>query len=248
MTIVAFPTKQRLQPETIRCDCSGTNDTGKIGKPYICRDPRLGPKILPRRFPLLSFVSDYDRFGGETPAEFLQRWTDAQGFYRYPPHNGFQLNTAGEPILGNLTLQVGSKVDRFGSEYGSIYPLHPPLLLFLLRLLLQHSIYIPPSHPQQGTYVSAADAPYSQRALPPSNLDTNPDTPDYPYGYHVYEVVKPLEVEGGPIAPWFGQPGLGAQFWVGATGNILALLDLGYLVRLNKTELEIGPGRGNRCG
>lgn len=205
-----------LLPETARCDCTGTNDTGETGRAYICRDPRLGPKVLPRRFPFLSVVSDYDRFGGETPGVFLQQWTDAKGNFKYPPHNGFQLNTAGEPILGNLTLQVGTKVDRFGSEYGA--------------------------------YVSAADAPYSQRALPPNNLDTNPNTPDYPYGYHIYEVLKPLEVEGGPIAPWFGQPGLGAQFWVGATGNILTLVDLGYLAKVNKSEVVWGPGRGNRCG
>lgn len=103
------------------CDCSNTNDTGKTtGYPYICRDPRLGPKKLPRRFPLLSFVTDYDRFGGLTPGQFLAKWTDpASGWFVYPPQNGFQLDDAsGKPILGNMTLQAGAKVDRFGSEYG----------------------------------------------------------------------------------------------------------------------------------
>ena len=99
-----------------------------------------------------------------------------------------------------------------------------------------------------GTYVSAADAPYDQRALPPSNLDS-PVGGDYPYGYHIYTVLKPLVVEGGPIAPWFGQPGLGAQFYIGATGNILKLIDLGFLARVNKSDIEVGPGKGNRhCG
>ena len=64
----------------------------------------------------------------------------------------------------------------------------------------------------------------------------------------MYEVIKPLVVLGGPIAPWFGQPGLGAQFYVGATGNILKLIELGYLEKLNKTNIVVGPGRGNRCG
>ena len=102
------------------CDCTNTNDTGKAtGAPYICRDPRLGPKKLPRRFPLLSFVSDYDRFGGLTPGAFLARWTDPKGgWFVYPPQNGFQLDEQGKPILGNMTLEVGAKVDRFGSEYG----------------------------------------------------------------------------------------------------------------------------------
>lgn len=99
-----------------------------------------------------------------------------------------------------------------------------------------------------GSYVSAADAPYSQRALPPSNLDTPVDTPEYPYNYHIYTVMKPLTAVGGPIAPWFGQHGLGAQFYIGATGNIMSLLANGYLERVNKTKLETGPGRSGDCG
>ena len=65
-------------------------------------------------------MSDYDRFGGQTPGNFLKRWTDNDGNYVYPPQNGFQLNEAGQPILGNMTLLNGTKVDRFGSEYGMI--------------------------------------------------------------------------------------------------------------------------------
>lgn len=80
-----------------------------------------------------------------------------------------------------------------------------------------------------GSFISAAAAPYSQRALPPSNLATNPDTPDFPYNYHVYRVIKPLPVVGGPIAPWFGQPGLGAQFFTGELGNVKFLLEQSYI-------------------
>ena len=175
-------------------------------------------------------MSDYDRFGGETPGIFLQKWTKG-GSFVYPPQNGFQLTTDGQPILGNMTLMVGTKVDRFGSEYGMSRGRFADAYVSLA-----------------GSYVSAADAPYSQRALPPSNLDTPVDTPEYPYNYHIYTVMKPLTVVGGPIAPWFGQPGLGAQFYVGATGNIMSLLANGYLERVNKTELETGPGRGGDCG
>jgi hypothetical protein len=127
---------QLPQPLTGKlCDCTGTNDTGKAGRNYICRDPRLGPKVLPRKFPLLSVVSDYDRFGGLSPGDFLKKWTNAQGYYVYPPKYGFLLNDAGEPILGNTTLPVGSKLDRFGSEYGmftvnaGVPRLHPLKLL-----------------------------------------------------------------------------------------------------------------------
>ncbi|KAL8678052.1 MAG: hypothetical protein Q9186_005583, partial [Xanthomendoza sp. 1 TL-2023] len=198
------------------CDCTGTNNTGPQGVAYICRDPRLGPAHVPKEFPLLSIVSDYDRFGGLTPGDFLKRWTDEQGRYVYPPQNGFHLDQDGRAIVGNMTLRRGVKVDRFGSEY--------------------------------GTYISAADAPYSQRALPPSNLDNPPSTHDYPYNYHIYNVIRSFEVEGGPIAPWFGQPGLGAQFYIGATGNILALLEKGYLERVKKENVRPGGGKGGRCG
>ena len=187
----------------------------------------------------MSFVSDYDRFGGETPGVFLSKWTNPDGSYKYPPQNGFQLTVTGQPILGNMTLLPGTKVDRFGSEYGMLIT-HPHQLSF--ESLAKYCLSI------IGSYVSAADAPYSQRALPPSNLDTPVDTPDFPYNYHIYTVIKPLECVGGPIAPWFGQPGLGAQFYVGGTGNILGLVANGYLEKVNKTKIEPGPGRGGDCG
>ncbi|KAL9598538.1 MAG: hypothetical protein Q9219_004440 [cf. Caloplaca sp. 3 TL-2023] len=117
-----------------------------------------------------------------------------------------------------MTLEPGTRVDRFGSEYGS--------------------------------YISAADAPYSQRSLPPSNLDTPIDTSSYPYNYHVYTVRRRIEVVGGPIAPWFGQPGLGTQFYIGGVGNVRTHIARGLLTPENVTELIVGAGRGggNQCG
>ena len=252
MNFTNLLTKLSLLPKNATCDCAGTHDRGENASAYICRDPRLGPTVLPTGFPLLSIVSDYDRFGGKTPGEFLKQWTYPTESWKYPPHNGFQLNTAGEPILGNLTLQVGTKVDRFGSEYGSCPS--PNLLLLLSLSSSQFSkqrnsaLNEVPTPSALGRYVSAADAPYSQRSLPPQNLDTNASTPDYPYDYHIYEVRKQFNVTGGPIAPWFGQPGLGTQFNVGATGRIVDLLKDNYLVRVNISDVVPGRGRVNRCG
>lgn len=109
-------------PEIIpaTCDCTGTKNAGQTGWPYICHDSRLGPRCLPRKYPLLSLVSDYDRFGSLTPGQFLAKWTDPKsGRFTYPPHEGFSLDVWGEPILGNMTLKVGTKVDRFGGENGA---------------------------------------------------------------------------------------------------------------------------------
>ena len=127
---------------------------------------------------------------------------------------GFQLDAEGNAINGSMVLPVGTLVDRFGSEYGQF-------LVTITQTRRSNSIL--------GSFISAAAAPYSQRALPPSNLATNPDTPDFPYNYHVYRVIKPLPVVGGPIAPWFGQPGLGAQFFTGELGNVKFLIEQSYL-------------------
>lgn len=83
---------------------------------------------------------------------------------------------------------------------------------------------------EYGYYLSPALAPYSQRAIPPSNLDTPEGKPRYPYNYHVYKVVQPFVVEAGPIAPYFGQPGAGTQYHTFM--NISMLVDNGYLQRV----------------
>ena len=88
-----------------------------------------------------------------------------------------------------------------------------------------------------GTFVYAASAPFSQRSLPPSSLDTDPSNPDFPYGYHLYKVIRPFTVVAGPVASWFGQPGLGAQFFTGGTGNIMKLIADGYIEREDPSVL-----------
>jgi len=86
---------------------------------------------------------------------------------------------------------------------------------------------------EYGAFLAPAGSPYSQRALPPSNLDT-PAGSGYPYNYHVYEVVKSFDVLSGPIAAWFGQPGQGTQYLT--YSNILTLVNGGYLQRVNTTS------------
>ncbi|KAK3324375.1 hypothetical protein B0T19DRAFT_402610 [Cercophora scortea] len=88
---------------------------------------------------------------------------------------------------------------------------------------------------EYGTYVSPAAAPYMQRALPPSNLDTPQDNPEFPYNYHVYRVVQPLVVLAGPIAPWFGQPGQGVQYMI--YSNVMTLVNTGFLKREDPAAL-----------
>jgi hypothetical protein len=159
---------------------------------------------MPDSFGISDIVNPYDRLGGLCPGAFLAKWTNpTTGSYNYPPQNGFQLNTAGNPIQGNITLLVGMVLDRFGSEYGAFF--------------------------------SPIDAPYIQRALPPSNLDTPASNPILPYNYHVYNVTEEFVVLAGPIAPWFGQPGQGTQY--NSYMNVMSLIMGGYLARVNVTDL-----------
>lgn len=65
---------------------------------------------------------------------------------------------------------------------------------------------------EYGSFLSPAEAPYDQRALPPSNLDWPNEEPAVPFNYHKYVVRKEFVVLSGPIAPWFGQPGQGTQY------------------------------------
>ncbi|KAL5361196.1 hypothetical protein BJX96DRAFT_82351 [Aspergillus floccosus] len=97
---------------------------------YVCGDPRLGPVKLPKKFPLSTELATYARFGNLCPFEFLAKWTyPSNGSYHYPDSNGFVLSNDEQPILGNVTLPVGRKVDRFGGEGGNFLgPLGAPYI------------------------------------------------------------------------------------------------------------------------
>jgi hypothetical protein len=80
-----------------------------------------------------------------------------------------------------------------------------------------------------GAYLSPVRTLFAQRALPPQNLSTPVGTPQA--NYHVYCVLRTFDVDGGPIAPWFGQPGLGVQYKLEAESfSVSWLIDHGYLV------------------
>ncbi|KAI8714043.1 TNT domain-containing protein [Fusarium sp. LHS14.1] len=96
-----------------------------------------------------------------------------------------------------------------------------------------------------GRYISPASAPFAQRALNPQNLDTPKNAPEFPNNYHVYRVLKKMTVIAGPIAPWFGQPGLGTQFFLGEQTTVQHYIDNGSLKEIDPQELvRDGPGCG----
>lgn len=158
-------------------------------------------------------IHSYDRSGGLSSADFLAKWTYASnGKWRYPEENGFLLEVHGLSIMGNLTLAVGTTVYRSGSEKGTYIGRTVPIT----------------QSPKFCQFNDSKKKVLSQcPALPPSTLGhyrNNSAAFDYPPNYYVYEVAMPLDVVGEPIRPWFGQPDLGAQFYVGGKGTILALV------------------------
>jgi hypothetical protein len=102
----------------------------------------------------------------------------------------------------------------------------------MANMTLQPGMQLDRFGSEYGNFMSPGGAPYAQRALPPTNLDAAPGA-TYPYNYHLYEVARPFVVVAGPIAGWFGQPGLGVQFLM--SNSVGTLVEGGFLVRVNLT-------------
>ncbi len=103
------------------CICKGAVPAaGAPATDHLCDDKRLGPKQLPTKLPLGSFVASYNRLGSDDVSveQFLATWTGPDGRYKYPPQNGFTLDVNGDAVNGTLQLEVGTLLDRFGSERG----------------------------------------------------------------------------------------------------------------------------------
>ena len=73
-----------------------------------------------------------------------------------------------------------------------------------------------------GTFVSPEGIPYSRRALAPGT-EAKP--------YNVYEVKEAIEVQAGPIKPWFDEIGGGLQWEFDK--SVADLLDAGILTEVD---------------
>ncbi|KAK3317994.1 hypothetical protein B0H66DRAFT_575033 [Apodospora peruviana] len=189
----------RINPQSLTY-CAGTNYSAALVSTYICGDWRLGPVQLPTKIPLDSVLELYDRLGGLCPGEFL---------------DAFWNETLKPDPYWNFPTEHGFSLDSVTGK-----PIKG-------ALVLEVGVLVDRFGGEGGTFVSPAAAPYMQRALPPSNLNTPKNDPTFPYNYHVYRVIKPLLVEAGPIAPWFRQPGQGVQYSL--SQNISMLLNQQYL-------------------
>jgi hypothetical protein len=69
-----------------------------------------------------------------------------------------------------------------------------------------------------GSYVSPTGTPFIQRSLAPGTQYAP---------YNIYNVLKPIDVQAGPIAPAFGMPGGGMQYKL--PSPVQSLIDSGHL-------------------
>lgn len=67
-----------------------------------------------------------------------------------------------------------------------------------------------------GRFFSTADTPFEARALPAGSGPLQR-----------YEVLRPLDVQAGVVAPAFGQPGLGIQYMSWQT--VADLIEAGFI-------------------
>ncbi|MFB6957667.1 TNT domain-containing protein [Streptomyces sp. NPDC056309] len=175
---------------------------------YHGGDWRLGPKYLPKTGPLGRMLRGYRPEGTTSKYWFL-------GCY-------WQTNPQNETAK-----QIGGWwfPDNNGFLLRNNRPVERPLTL---RKGQRVDLF---GRGNPGNFLAPEGTPHAKRAIPPSNLDeysaSNPA-----FNYHLYEVIAPFTVEAGPIRPWFGQPGLGTQYYTSTT--------VGELIQAHKLKESTG--------
>lgn len=132
-------------------------------------------------------------------------------------------------------------ITRYRSDSGWVYPSDDGFKVVNGQVVRYPMVLVPGKRLDRfgypgGKFLAPAKDSFAARALPPQNLNTPSGTPQA--NYHLYCVVKPFIVDGGPIAPWFGQPGGGTQFVLstvylpqaGSAISVTWLLQNGFLV------------------
>ena len=188
----------------------GATPSGQCSAEDFNGDARLGPRDLPSEGSVGLELRSYDRLAGLTPEQFIATYWD-------PAANGGQGGWRFPPANGFL-------LDPNGQ------PVHATMTVRAGQRIDRFGS-------EFGAFLAPAASPYSQRALPPQSLDNaaNPGA----CNYTLYRVVHDFAVDGGPIAPGFGQPGRGLQYMlVGALVpgsperlNVRWLIDNGFLTR-----------------
>ena len=129
--------------------------------------------------------------------------------------------SAGPIVPGGEASTVAARSVKPGTE---IVPYYPPNRGFLgesTRKVLSPGTRIDRHGFEGGRFVSPQGTPYPMRALP-YGAETKP--------FSMYEVVRPITVDAGTAAPWFGQLGGGTQYEL--SQSVRQLIESGHLRRI----------------
>lgn len=178
---------------------------------YYGGDARLGPADLPSTGNVGFELIGYRRTGGMSAADFLAKYYD-------PSANSGAGGWIYPPENGYVLTPDGTPIE------------------WQQALLPGQDIDRYGS--EYGSFLAPEYLPYAGRSIPPQSLDGNPPAT---CNYHDYRVLKPFQVDAGPIAAWFAQPGGGLQYQLDATLipgappkiNVLWLVNNGYLARIS---------------
>ena len=121
------------------------------------------------------------------------------------------------PNYNTLEFDGGSKIVN-----GELVPYYPPnggAAGSWVEETLQPGMILDRYGSNAGMYLSPEGTPFPMRALPPATNTAN---------YHVFEVTKPLPILKSAVAPWFGQPGGGIQYFTNGI-SIDYLIEFGFL-------------------
>jgi len=171
-------------------------------------DPRLGPRDLASQGSVGLELRTYDRLAGLSPEQFIATYWDP-------------------------TLVAGAGGWRYPPFNGFLLgPTGEPIHA---TMTLRAGDRIDRFGSEFGAFLAPVASQYAQRALPPQSLD-NGAAPEG-CNYNLYRVIRDFAVDGGPIAPAFGQPGKGLQYMLlgplvpGAPErlNVRWLIDNGFL-------------------
>jgi hypothetical protein len=186
-------------------------DSTGCSNQFLDGDSRLGPQDLATSGEIAQVLQGYNRLAGLTDAQFISTYWD-------PTANG------------------GSGGWRFPPDNGYLIANGKPVEY---RIPLGVGQDIDRFGSELGAFLAPEGTSYAERALPPMSLD-NFD-PAFPCNFHEYRVIKSFRVDSGPIAPGFGQPGLGRQYQLdpslvpGAPSplTVLWLVQNGFLARVD---------------
>jgi hypothetical protein len=149
---------------------------------YLNGNSLLGPRALPSKGLIAPIVAGYRRLAGMSAQRFLDTYWDP-------------------------TANAGKGSWRYPPDDGFLIADGHPVE-FLSTVLRGEKVDRFGS--EGGSFLAPAGTPYANRSIPPQSLDNFDHA--FTCNYHLYLVLKPFEAETGPIAPYFGQPGLGLQY------------------------------------